>query len=141
VLRSRRGEGSFFGPLRGRDAVQLMVRRTPPPGPPGTPAQPAGRRTRQAPVTTVVVPRGKDPANCPVLSYQCAIDAVAARCFPSYALRRGAELVGASVQAEFLFITAALSRGWAVSIPDHECLKGMWGAPYEAGFRVLDGLR
>ena len=69
------------------------------------------------------------------------IDAVAARCFPSYALRQGAELVGASVQAEFLFITAALSRGWAISIPDHEGLKGMWGAPYEAGFRVLDGLR
>ena len=95
----------------------------------------------EAAVTTVVVPRGKDPATCPVLSYQCAIDAVAARCFPSYALRQGAELVGASVQAEFLFITAALSRGWAVSIPDHEGLKGMWGAPYEAGFRVLDGLR
>ena len=92
-------------------------------------------------MTTVIVPRGKNPARCPVLSYQCAIDAVAARCFPSYALRHGAELVGASVQAEFLFITAALSRGWAVSIPDHEGLQGMWGAPYEAGFRVLDGLR
>jgi len=129
VLRSRRVQVSFFGRFRAGDAVQLMYRSTDAQGRP------------EAAVTTVVVPRGKDPANCPVLSYQCAIDAVAARCFPSYALRRGAELVGASVQAEFLFITAALARGWAVSIPDHEGLKGMWGAPYEAGFRVLDGLR
>jgi triacylglycerol lipase len=129
VLRSRPVQVSFFGRFRHGRAVQLMYRSTDAHGRP------------EAAVTTVVVPRGKDPANCPVLSYQCAIDAVAARCFPSYALRQGAELVGASVQAEFLFITAALSRGWAVSIPDHEGLKGMWGAPYEAGFRVLDGLR
>jgi hypothetical protein len=31
-----------------------------------------------------------------------------------------------SRQAEFFFITAALSRG-AVSIPDHDGLEGMWG--------------
>ncbi len=129
VLRSRSVQVSFFGRFRHGAAEQLMYRSTDAQGRP------------EAAVTTVVVPRGKDPANCPLLSYQCAIDAVAARCFPSYALRQGAELVGASVQAEFLFITAALSRGWAVSIPDHEGLKGMWGAPYEAGFRVLDGLR
>jgi hypothetical protein len=129
VLRSRSVQVSFFGRFRHGAAMQLMYRSTDAHGRP------------EAAVSTVVVPRGKDPATCPVLSYQCAIDAVAARCFPSYALRQGAELVGASVQAEFLFITAALSRGWAVSIPDHEGLKGMWGAPYEAGFRVLDGLR
>ena len=129
VLRSRPVQVSFFGRFRRGAAVQLMYRSTDAHGGP------------EAAVTTVVVPRGKDPAKCPVLSYQCAIDAVAARCFPSYALRHGAELVGASVQAEFIFITAALSHGWAVSIPDHEGLKGMWGAPYEAGFRVLDGLR
>jgi triacylglycerol lipase len=129
VLRSRQVQLSFFGRLRHGMAWQLMYRSTDCHGHP------------EAAVTTVVVPRGTDPATCPLLSYQCAIDAVSARCFPSYALRLGAELVGASVQAEFLFITAALSRGWAVSIPDHEGLSGMWGAPYEAGFRVLDGLR
>ena len=38
-------------------------------------------------VTTVLVPEQRDPdIPCPVLSYQCAIDAVAPRCFPSYAL-------------------------------------------------------
>ncbi len=129
VLRSRVVPVSFFGRLRQGMAVQLMYRST------------DAHDRPEAAVTTVIVPRGKNPERCPVLSYQCAIDAVAARCFPSYALRHGAELVGASVQAEFLFITAALSRGWAVSIPDHEGLNGMWGAPYEAGFRVLDGLR
>ncbi len=129
VLRSRPVQVSYFGRLRQGAAWQLMYRSTDCHG------------GAEAAVTTVIVPRGMDPATCPLLSYQCAIDAVAARCFPSYALRQGAELVGASVQAEFLFITAALSRGWAVSIPDHEGLKGMWGAPYEAGFRVLDGLR
>jgi triacylglycerol lipase len=129
VLRSRAVQVSFFGRFRQGAACQLMYRSTDSHGRP------------EAAVTTVVVPHGTDRAKCPLLSYQCAIDAVAARCFPSYALRLGAELVGASVQAEFLFVTAALSRGWAVSIPDHEGLKGMWGAPYEAGFRVLDGLR
>ena len=129
VLRSRQVQVSFFGRLRQGAAWQLMYRSTDSHGRP------------EAAVTTVVVPRGTDPAKCPLLSYQCAIDAVSARCFPSYALQLGAELVGASVQAEFLFINAALSRGWAVSIPDHEGLQGLWGAPYEAGFRVLDGLR
>ncbi|WP_292988551.1 lipase family protein [Mycobacterium sp.] len=129
VLRSRRVQVSFFGRFRQGAAWQLMFRSTDSHGHP------------EAAVTTVVVPRGADPATCPLLSYQCAIDAVAARCFPSYALRLGAQLVGASVQAEFLFVNAALSQGWAVSIPDHEGLKGLWGAPYEAGFRVLDGLR
>ena len=129
VLRSRTVEMAFFGRFRYGTATQLLYRSTDAHG------------LAEAAVTTVVVPRGKDPATCPVLSYQCAIDAVAARCFPSYALRQGAEVVGASVQVEFLFVAAALARGWAVSVPDHEGLEGMWGAPYEAGFRVLDGLR
>ncbi len=129
VLRARSVRLAFFGRFRQGRATQLMYRST------------ESRGRPEAAVTTVIVPRGVDPASCPLLSYQCAIDAVAARCFPSYALRQGAELVGAPVQAEFLFVAAALSRGWAVSIPDHEGLEGMWGAPYEAGFRVLDGLR
>ncbi len=28
-----------------------------------------------------------------------------------------------------------------MSVPDHEGVNGMWGAPYEPGYRVLDGLR
>jgi alpha-beta hydrolase superfamily lysophospholipase len=76
-----------------------------------------------------------------VVSYQCAIDAVSSRCFPSYALRRRAVAPGAVAQFEFLLIAAALAEGWAVSVPDHEGRRGMWGAPYEPGYHVLDGLR
>jgi pimeloyl-ACP methyl ester carboxylesterase len=49
--------------------------------------------------------------------------------------------VGAVAQFEFLLIAAALAEGWAVSVPDHEGLQGSWGAPYEPGYHVLDGLR
>ena len=93
-------------------------------------------------MTTVLVPAERDPElMCPVLSYQCAIDAVASRCFPSYALQRGARPIGAFVQSEFLLLAAALAEGWAVSVPDHEGGHGMWGSPYEPGYRILDGVR
>ena len=76
-----------------------------------------------------------------MLFRSCAIDAVAGRCFPSYALRRGAKAVGAVAQFEFLLVAAALAEGWAVSVPDHEGTTGMWGAPHEPGYHVLDGVR
>jgi triacylglycerol lipase len=76
-----------------------------------------------------------------VLSYQCAIDAVTARCFPSYALRHGAHALGSLAQLEFVLVAAALAEGWAVSVPDHEGSRGMWGAPNEPGYHVLDGVR
>ena len=63
------------------------------------------------------------------------------RCFPSYALRRGALAVGALAQFEFVLVAAALAEGWAVSVPDHEGPNGRWGAPWEPGYRVLDGVR
>jgi triacylglycerol lipase len=96
----------------------------------------------QATVTTVIVPAER-PAKGPIplVSYQCAIDAVAGRCFPSYALRRGAKALGALAQFEFFLVAAALAEGWAVSVPDHEGRDGMWGAPYEPGYHVLDGVR
>ena len=76
-----------------------------------------------------------------MLSYQCAIDAVSSRCFPSYALRRRAKAIGSLAQLEFLLINAALAEGWVVSVPDHEGPRGMWGAPYQPGYCVLDGVR
>jgi alpha-beta hydrolase superfamily lysophospholipase len=48
---------------------------------------------------------------------------------------------GAVAQFEFLLIAAAVAEGWAVSVPDHEGRAGMWGAPYEPGYHVLDGVR
>jgi pimeloyl-ACP methyl ester carboxylesterase len=131
VLRSRDVELAYFGLIPQRvTATQLLYRTTDMNGKP------------EAAVTTVVVPaevaRGQV---CPLLSYQCAIDSVSSRCFPSYALRRHAKAIGALAQLELLLIIAAVAEGWAVSVPDHEGPNGMWGAPYEPGYCVLDGIR
>ena len=131
VLRSRDVELAFFGliPLR-PTATQLLYRTTDMNGNP------------EATATTVIVPADvASGQTCPLLSYQCAIDAVTARCFPSYALRRHAKAIGAVPQLDFLLVSAVLAEGWAVSVPDHEGPNGMWGAPYEPGYCVLDGVR
>ena len=131
VLRSRDVELGFLGliPQRVR-ATQLLYRTTDHNGLP------------QATVTTVLIPTGHTPAQVRnVVSYQCAIDAVASRCFPSYALRRRAKSLGSIAQLEYLLVAAALAEGWVVSVPDHEGRDGIWGAPYEPGYAVLDGLR
>lgn len=131
VLRSRDVELAFLGLIPQRTiATQLLYRTTDMNGRP------------LVTVTTVLVPADVTPDQpCPLLSYQCAIDAVSSRCFPSYALRRNAKAIGSLAQLEFVLISAALAEGWAVSIPDHEGPDGMWGAPYEPGYCVLDGVR
>lgn len=131
VLRSRDVEVAFLGFIPQKfHATQLLYRTTDLNGEP------------QTTVTTVVVPteRATD-GPLPIVSYQCAIDAVAGRCFPSYALRRGAKAIGSLAQFEFLLVAAALAEGWAVSVPDHEGTAGSWGAPHEPGYHVLDGVR
>ncbi|OBI84277.1 lipase family protein [Mycobacterium sp. E740] len=131
VLRSRDVELAFLGLVPQKfTATQLLYRTTDMNGAP------------EATVTTVIVPAERTKrAVIPVISYQCAIDAVSSRCFPSYALRRKALAPGALAQFEFLLIAAALAEGWAVSVPDHEGPHGWWGTPYEPGYRILDGLR
>jgi triacylglycerol lipase len=131
VLRSRDVELAFLGLIPQKlAATQLLYRTTDMNGAP------------EATVTTVIAPAERGPeAVVPVLSYQCAIDAVTSRCFPSYALRRWALAPGAIAQFEFLLISAVLAEGWAVSVPDHEGPRGAWGTPYEPGYRILDGLR
>jgi hypothetical protein len=131
VLRSRDVELGFLGLIPQRvKATQLLYRTTDHDGLP------------QATVTTVMVPTGHTPAQVRnVVSYQCAIDAVASRCFPSYAMRRHAKSLGSLPQLEYLLVAAALAEGWVVSVPDHEGPRGIWGAPYEPGYAVLDGLR
>jgi hypothetical protein len=131
VLRSRQVELAYLGRIRQQaTATQLLYRTTDRHGKP------------RAAVTTVIVPEDLGPPrSCPLLSYQCAIDAVSSRCFPSYALRRRANAWGSVAQLEFVLINAALAEGWAVSIPDHEGPHGTWGVPYEPGYCVLDGVR
>ena len=131
VLRSRDVELAFMGLIpQSATAIQLLYRTTDMNGEP------------EASVTTVMVPAQRSPGQTtPLVSYQCAIDAISSRCFPSYALRRRAKALGSVAQFELLLVAACLAEGWAVSIPDHEGLRGMWGAPYEPGYRVLDGVR
>ncbi len=131
VLRSRDVGLAFMGliPQQFR-AVQLLYRTTDLNGRP------------QATVTTVLVPTERTAEGpCPIVSYQCAIDAISGRCFPSYALRRGSKAIGALAQLEFLLMAALLAEGWAVSVPDHEGPRGAWGAPHEPGYHILDGVR
>ncbi len=131
VLRSRDVELAFLGliPQPAR-ATQLLYRTTDLNGHP------------EATATTVIVPaKLAEGQLCPLLSYQCAIDAVSSRCFPSYALRRKAKALGSVAQLELLLVAAAVAEGWAVSVPDHEGPRGAWGAPFEPGYRVLDGIR
>ena len=131
VLRSRDVEMGFLGLIRQRvRATQLLYRTTDRHGQP------------EACVTTVLVPAAHSPRQARhVVSYQCAIDAVTSRCFPSYALRHRARAAGALSQFEYLLVAAAVAEGWVVSVPDHEGQDGMWGTPNEPGYRVLDGLR
>ncbi len=131
VLRSRDVQLGFMGliPQKVR-ATQLLYRTSDRHGRP------------EAAVTTVLVPAGHiHRQRRHVVSYQCAIDAVSSRCFPSYALRRRAKAVGSLAQLEYLLMAAAVAEGWVVSVPDHEGTDGMWGTPHEPGYRVLDGLR
>ena len=131
VLRSRDVELAFLGLIPQRlQATQLLYRSTDRNGAP------------RAAVTTVLMPAHQQTSRpCPIVSYQCAIDAVDGHCFPSYALRRRARGHGSFAQLEFVLIAAVLAQGWAVSIPDHEGRDGHWGAPYEPGYHVLDGIR
>lgn len=93
-------------------------------------------------VTTVIVPKQQMPsAPKRLVAYQCAIDAVSDRCFPSYGLRLGAVVPGALPPLELTQIGFLLERGFVVSVADHEGLGGVFGAPREPGHRVLDGIR
>ncbi|MGU3432508.1 lipase family protein [Actinomycetes bacterium M1A6_2h] len=131
VLRTREVTIALFGVIDQRvSAWQLLYRTT---GIDGGPL---------VAVTTVLLPAGGRPASQrALLSYQCAIDAVSDRCFPSYALRAGAQAVGAVPQFELMIVLYALRQGWVMSLPDHEGIDGRWGAPVEPGYCTLDGIR
>ncbi|MFD3591626.1 lipase family protein [Nocardia sp. NPDC058640] len=130
VVRSRPVEVALFGVVRQRiSAWQLLYRTCDLDGVP------------EVAVTTVLLPWGSSARSRPLVSFQCAIDAVAPQCFPSYALRRGAQTLGSIAPLELPIIAMALARGWAVSVPDHEGLGGRFGAAREPGYRALDGIR
>ncbi|GEM30283.1 hypothetical protein NN3_12900 [Nocardia neocaledoniensis NBRC 108232] len=130
VLHSRPVTISAFGLIRQSiTAWQLLYRTADLDGRPDTA------------VVTVLVPAHETGRSPRVLSFQCAIDAVSSRCFPSYALRHGSRALGAVPQFELFLIGGALARGWVVAVPDHEGMLGVFGAPREPGYRSLDGVR
>ena len=133
VLRTRPVRLALFGRLRQRiDSWQLLFRT---------------RDLENRPhvsVTTVLLPADSGRGSAggrPLLSYQCAIDAVSGRSFPSYALRWHAHARGTVPQFEFLLALHAVRLGWTVTIPDHEGAEGHWGAPSEPGYCTLDAVR
>lgn len=131
VVRARAVDLALFGLVRQRIAAwQLLYRTCDLDGAP------------EVSVTTVLLPWGADPTRPrPLVSFQCAIDAVAPQCFPSYALRHGAKVNGSIAPLELPIVAMALRQGWAVSVPDHEGLGGRFGAAREPGYRALDGVR
>lgn len=131
VLRSRPIEVALFGVVPQKfSAWQLLYRTCDLDG------------DAQTGITTVLLPDGAQPeVDRPLLSYQCAIDAVATTCFPSYALQRGAQALGSIPQVELPLIAGALARGWAVSVPDHEGPDGLMGVARQPGYHILDGIR
>lgn len=131
IVRTRAVRIGFFGVVPQRiSAWQLLYRTC------------DLHRKPEVAVTTVLLPWGADPAEPrPLVSFQCAIDAVASKCLPSYALRRGARAAGSIPQLELPLIASALARGWAVSVPDHGGTAGRFGVAREPGYRALDAVR
>lgn len=127
-LRRRRVRIALFGTLPTRlQAWQVLYRSTDLHGDP------------EATVTTVVVPRNAT-AQAPVIAHNAPIDAVTARRFPSYYLQRGT-LGLTQTQNEIMMSVAALTRGWVVTIPDHEGPHGLFMVPRQPGYHILDALR
>lgn len=131
ILRSRTVDVALLGLVPQRvSAWQLLYRSTDMNGAP------------EVAITTVLLPYGAEPgAERPLLAFQTAMDAVAERCSPSYALRLGSHALGSITQLEWMLVANALRRGWAVTIADHEGPHGNFGAPREPGYRALDGVR
>lgn len=130
VLRTRQVRVALFGRIPQRiSAWQLLYRTVDLNGVP------------RVGVTTVMMQQNisaKGPR--PLVSFQCAIDAISDACFPSYALQHGAKAPGSVPRYEFIQMAHALARGWVISVPDHEG-DGHWVAPREPGYRALDATR
>ncbi|MBL1076822.1 triacylglycerol lipase [Nocardia sp. 2] len=97
-----------------------------------------------AAVATLIKPRGTAANPRKLLSVQIAEDSTQGYCSPSYALQHlsVSTFVGQIVApAEFLFAQAALQRGEAVVIPDHQGPNSAYAAGPLGGRITLDGIR
>lgn len=124
VLRARRTTALAYGlpvALAGVQAWRVQFRST------GTRGEPITA------VTTVLRPRWALRRRG-LISYQTAMDAVAPKCRPSYALRTGTEY-------EAGLMALALARGATLSVPDFEGPRDAWGAGPISARITLDGIR
>jgi hypothetical protein len=96
-----------------------------------------------ATVTTLMVPKGgwTGIGTRPLVSYQTAEDGVAGKCAPSYGLKAGLLGSASNAAAEAGLMVAALSNGWAVTVPDYEGPNSQFLAGRMEGQAVLDGVR
>lgn len=96
-----------------------------------------------ATVSTILVPHNADFTK--LLSYQVAQDAADPNCSPSYAFQLDAATDGIlgliMPQLELVFITAALEKGWVVTVPDHLGTKSAFLANNLSGQATLDNIR
>jgi hypothetical protein len=96
-----------------------------------------------ATVSTILVPHNADFTK--LLSYQVAQDAASPNCSPSYAFQLEAATDGIlgliMPQLELVFITAALEKGWVVTVPDHLGTKSAFLANNLSGQATLDNIR
>lgn len=96
-----------------------------------------------ATVSTILIPHNADFTK--LLSYQPAQDSSDANCSPSYAFQLDAATDGVigliMPQLEFVFITAALEKGWVVTVPDHLGTKSAFLANNLSGQATLDNIR
>jgi Secretory lipase len=93
----------------------------------------------EAAVTTLIVPYNADPTK--LLSYQVFEDSAFVDCAPSVAFQYKTKGETIASQAEVLFITAALNRGWYVNSPDYEGPKAAFTAGVQAGQATIDSIR
>lgn len=96
-----------------------------------------------ATVTTVLQPTKpwSGPGPRPLLSYQTAEDGVAGKCAPSYALTAGIAGGFTGSYGELGLISAAVSKGWTVAVPDYEGPESQFLVAGTQAKGVLDGIR
>lgn len=126
VLRSR--QITALGPtgLASRATYQLLFRST------------DAAEHPIAAVTTLLLPIVPGPGERKLVSYHEAEDSLTTGCSPSYTLRTNS---GLTQPADNTLVSAALSNGWDVVVPDHEGPRSEMGVGSLAGRITLDSIR
>ncbi|MCM6778560.1 lipase family protein [Nocardia sp. CDC159] len=134
ILKARQITAAFFNVLpENIDAWQVLYRTNDSHG------------NAIATVTTLIKPRGEAPPDGrKLLSYQIAEDSTAMYCAPSYGIQQGSipwysDFV--NMLESNLAIVAALSKGYALSLPDYQGPNSAYGAARLGGQATLDAIR